>query len=115
MFDEVCARQHRANYFALNADALAVDDSHAAEALATRLAQILFDDRAHLSRPYRVKVEHVAYLKPHRLRERVERVNVAQVFVIALGVRSALSTRDELTYQSEHSRHREADSIARLL
>jgi hypothetical protein len=77
VLDEGRAREHGSDSLALNADAFAVDDSHAAEAFASSLAQILLDNRAHLARPDGVKVEHVAYLKAHGLGERVERVYLA--------------------------------------
>jgi hypothetical protein len=62
VFDEGRARENRADCLALNADALAVDDSDASEALAVCFAQVLFDDGAHLARSYGVQIEHARYL-----------------------------------------------------
>jgi hypothetical protein len=79
VFYEGRAGEHGADGLALNAYALAVDDSDGSEARAAGFAQVLFDDGAHLARAYGVQVEHVRYLKADGLGEGVEGVNVVLV------------------------------------
>jgi hypothetical protein len=87
VFDEGGAREHLADGLALDADALAVDDADATEAFAAGLAEVLLDDGAHLARGDGVEVEHVGYLKPDGLRERVEGVKALAAFVLGFAFR----------------------------
>ena len=56
------------------------------------LAQVLFDDGAHLAGRDSVQVEHVAYLKPDGFGERVERVNV-RLLNVGLRVADSFASR----------------------
>jgi hypothetical protein len=72
--DEGCAFKDGAHHLTLHATALAVNDAYAAKARAASLSQILFDDSFGVSRLDCVQVEYVCDFKPHRFRERVERI-----------------------------------------
>ena len=78
--DEGRGGEYAPHRLALDADALAVDDADACEARLACLFEVFDDDPLDVAGRDGVEVEHVLYLQPHRLGERVERVNVRLFF-----------------------------------
>jgi hypothetical protein len=107
VFDEGRAREHRADGLALHADALAVDDAHAAEAF-RRASRRYSSTTARTSRggiEWRSNTSPIS--KAHRLRKRVEGVNVVRLFARFLNLRAnshaCSASCEELSHQFEKS------------